>query len=93
MRSSSKSLWALGLASCQTTTLSVTIRTSQHRHEIRASLAGGVVPDGFIARTAPIERHDRGETLTLGASPDHCHLFGKGGRAFERRIVEVLSVA
>lgn len=30
---------------------------------------------------------------TLGVSPDHCHLFGKEGRAFERRIVEVLSVA
>jgi hypothetical protein len=28
-----------------------------------------------------------------GASSDHCHLFGKEGRAFERRIVEVLSVA
>ena len=42
---------------------------------------------------APLERHDRGEALSRGASPDHCHLFGKRGRAFERRIVEVLSVA
>jgi multiple sugar transport system ATP-binding protein len=52
-----------------------------------------VAPDGLIARSAPLERHDRGETLTLGASPDHCHLFGKVGRAFERRIVGVLSAA
>jgi multiple sugar transport system ATP-binding protein len=52
-----------------------------------------VAPDGLIARSAPLERHDRGEALTLGASPDHCHLFGKKGRAFELRIVDVLSVA
>jgi multiple sugar transport system ATP-binding protein len=52
-----------------------------------------VAPDGLIASSAPLERHDRGETLTLGASPDRCHPFGKEGRAFERRIVEVLSVA
>jgi len=52
-----------------------------------------VAPDGLIARSAPLERHDRGEALTLGASPDHCHLFGKVGRAFERRIVGVLSAA
>ena len=52
-----------------------------------------VAPDGLIVRSTPLERHDRGEALTLGASPDHCHLFGKEGRAFERRIAEVLSVA
>jgi multiple sugar transport system ATP-binding protein len=52
-----------------------------------------VAPDGLIACSAPPERHDRGEALTLGASPDHCHLSGKEGRAFERRIVEALSVA
>jgi multiple sugar transport system ATP-binding protein len=52
-----------------------------------------VAPTGLIARGAPLERHDRGEALTLGASPGHCHLFGKEARAFERRIVEVLSVA
>jgi multiple sugar transport system ATP-binding protein len=43
--------------------------------------------------SAPLERHNRGEALTLGASPDDCRLFGKEGRAVERRIVEVLSVA
>jgi len=34
-----------------------------------------------------------GARRSSGASSDHCHLFGKEGRAFERRIVEVLSVA
>jgi hypothetical protein len=43
--------------------------------------------------SAPLERHNRSEALTLGASPDDCRLFGKEGRAVERRIVEVLSVA
>jgi multiple sugar transport system ATP-binding protein len=52
-----------------------------------------VAPDGLIARIAPLERHDRGEALTLGASLDHRHLLGKEGRAFDRTIVEVLSVA
>jgi hypothetical protein len=34
-----------------------------------------------------------GDALTIGASPDHCYLFGKEARAFARRIVEVLSIA
>jgi multiple sugar transport system ATP-binding protein len=52
-----------------------------------------VAPDGLVARIAPLERHDRGEVLKLGAAPEHCHLFDEAGRAFERRIVEVLSAA
>jgi multiple sugar transport system ATP-binding protein len=50
-------------------------------------------PDGLIARIPPLERHERGESLTLGADPEHCHLFDDEGRAYERKIVEVLSAA
>ncbi|TAL92055.1 MAG: sn-glycerol-3-phosphate ABC transporter ATP-binding protein UgpC [Paraburkholderia sp.] len=50
-----------------------------------------VAPDGVIARIPPLERHDRGETLKLGATPDHCHLFDVNGQAFERKIIEVLA--
>jgi multiple sugar transport system ATP-binding protein len=52
-----------------------------------------VAPDGLIARIGPLERHERGETLMLGADPDHCHLFDEDGHAYERKIVEVLSAA
>ncbi len=52
-----------------------------------------VAPDGLIARIAPLERHERGEALVLGADPEHCHLFDEDGQAYERKIVEVLSAA
>ncbi|MBU6488263.1 MAG: sn-glycerol-3-phosphate ABC transporter ATP-binding protein UgpC [Burkholderiales bacterium] len=52
-----------------------------------------VAPDGLIARIPPLERHERGETLVLGADPEHCHLFDEQGLAYERKIVEVLSAA
>jgi len=52
-----------------------------------------VAPDGLIARIGPLERHERGETLVLGADPEHCHLFDEDGQAYERKIVEVLSAA
>jgi multiple sugar transport system ATP-binding protein len=52
-----------------------------------------VAPDGVIARIAPLERHERGEALMLGADPEHCHLFDEDGQAYERKIVEVLSAA
>jgi multiple sugar transport system ATP-binding protein len=52
-----------------------------------------VAADGLIARIPPLERHERGEALKLGADPEHCHLFDEEGRAFERKIVEVLSAA
>ncbi|HTH74093.1 MAG TPA: sn-glycerol-3-phosphate ABC transporter ATP-binding protein UgpC [Trinickia sp.] len=52
-----------------------------------------VAPDGLIARIPPLERHERGETLVLGAEPEHCHLFDEDGQAYERKIVEVLSAA
>jgi multiple sugar transport system ATP-binding protein len=53
----------------------------------------GVAPDGLIARIPPLERHARGETLKLGATPEHCHLFNAEGQAFRRKIIEVLSAA
>ena len=52
-----------------------------------------VAPDGLIARIPPLERHTQGETLKLGATPEHCHLFNTEGKAFQRKIVEVLSAA
>jgi multiple sugar transport system ATP-binding protein len=52
-----------------------------------------VAPEGMIARIPPLERHSRGETLKLGAMPEHCHLFNAEGLAFQRKIVEVLSAA
>ena len=52
-----------------------------------------VAPDGLIARIPPLERHERGESLVLGADPEHCHLFDEDGLAYERKIVEVLSAA
>ncbi|HEY3537126.1 MAG TPA: sn-glycerol-3-phosphate ABC transporter ATP-binding protein UgpC [Trinickia sp.] len=52
-----------------------------------------VAPDGLIARIPPLERHERGEALRLGADPEHCHLFDQEGHAFDRKIVEVLSAA
>ena len=52
-----------------------------------------VAADGLIARIPPLERHERGEALKLGADPEHCHLFDEEGRAYERKIVEVLSAA
>jgi multiple sugar transport system ATP-binding protein len=50
-----------------------------------------VSPEGLIARIPPLERHTRGETLKLGATPEHCHLFDAAGKAFQRKIVEVLA--
>ncbi|HEY3599525.1 MAG TPA: sn-glycerol-3-phosphate ABC transporter ATP-binding protein UgpC [Paraburkholderia sp.] len=50
-----------------------------------------VAPDGLIARIPPLERHPKGNTLKLGATPDHCHLFDSDGQAFQRKIVEVLA--
>jgi multiple sugar transport system ATP-binding protein len=52
-----------------------------------------VAADGLIARIAPLERHERGESLVLGADPEHCHLFDEQGQAYDRKIVEVLSAA
>ena len=50
-----------------------------------------VAPEGLIARIPPLERHAKGDDKKLGATPDHCHLFDSDGKAFERRIVEVLA--
>ncbi len=50
-----------------------------------------VAPDGLIARIPPLERHEKGGTIRLGATPDHCHLFDSDGQAFQRKIVEVLA--
>ncbi|MPW16196.1 sn-glycerol-3-phosphate ABC transporter ATP-binding protein UgpC [Paraburkholderia sp. CNPSo 3157] len=50
-----------------------------------------VAPDGLIARIPPLERHEKGTTIRLGATPDHCHLFDSDGQAFQRKIVEVLA--
>jgi hypothetical protein len=62
--------------------------------ELHTLYAGSpVAPDGLVARIAPLERHYQGEALTRGASPDYCHLFRKKARAFEWKIVAVLSVA
>jgi multiple sugar transport system ATP-binding protein len=52
-----------------------------------------VAADGLIARIPPLEQHERGEALKLGTDAEHCHLFDEEGRAFERKIVEVLSAA
>ena len=49
--------------------------------------------EGLIARIPPLERHERGESLVLGAAPEHCHLFDEQGQAYDRKIVEVLSAA
>ena len=49
--------------------------------------------EGLIARIPPLERHERGESLMLGAAPEHCHLFDEQGQAYDRKIVEVLSAA
>ncbi|WEY39240.1 sn-glycerol-3-phosphate ABC transporter ATP-binding protein UgpC [Paraburkholderia sp. SUR17] len=50
-----------------------------------------VAPEGLIARIPPLEKHEHGETLMLGAAPEHCHLFDANGQAFARKIVEVLA--
>ncbi|MBN3854546.1 MULTISPECIES: ABC transporter ATP-binding protein [unclassified Paraburkholderia] len=50
-----------------------------------------VAPDGLIARIPPLEKHERGETMKLGATPDHCHLFDAQGLAFERRFAQELA--
>ncbi|MFC5431538.1 ABC transporter ATP-binding protein [Paraburkholderia denitrificans] len=50
-----------------------------------------VAPDGLIARIAPLERHERGEQMLLGATPDHCHLFDASGQAFERRFAQEMA--
>ncbi|MEX3814067.1 ABC transporter ATP-binding protein [Paraburkholderia sp. BR13439] len=50
-----------------------------------------VAPDGLIARIPPLERHAKGNTQKLGATPEHCHLFDSDGKAFQRKIVEVLA--
>jgi multiple sugar transport system ATP-binding protein len=50
-----------------------------------------VAPDGLIARIPPLERHAKGEVQKLGATPEHCHLFDSEGKAFQRKIVEVLA--
>jgi multiple sugar transport system ATP-binding protein len=52
-----------------------------------------VAPEGLIARIAPLERHQRGDALMLGADPEHCHLFDEQGQAYDRKIIEVLSAA
>ncbi|TFE36852.1 sn-glycerol-3-phosphate ABC transporter ATP-binding protein UgpC [Paraburkholderia dipogonis] len=43
-----------------------------------------MAPDGLIARVDPLTRQARGETLTLSASPSHCHLFDDDDAAFPR---------
>ncbi|MFX1761201.1 sn-glycerol-3-phosphate ABC transporter ATP-binding protein UgpC [Paraburkholderia sp. A3BS-1L] len=50
-----------------------------------------VAPDGLIARIPPLEQHERGEVMKLGASPDHCHLFDADGMAFERRFAQQMA--
>ncbi|WP_028225863.1 ABC transporter ATP-binding protein [Paraburkholderia ferrariae] len=50
-----------------------------------------VAPDGVIARIPPLERHERGELMRLGATPEHCHLFDANGLAFERRFAQELA--
>ncbi|RQH09970.1 ABC transporter ATP-binding protein [Paraburkholderia dinghuensis] len=50
-----------------------------------------VAPDGLIARIPPLERHERGESMKLGATPDHCHLFDADGHAFERRFAHEMA--
>ncbi|WP_322105951.1 sn-glycerol-3-phosphate ABC transporter ATP-binding protein UgpC [Paraburkholderia sp. J41] len=50
-----------------------------------------VAPDGLIARIPPLERHERGAPLKLGAPADHCHLFDAQGLAFERRFAQELA--
>jgi multiple sugar transport system ATP-binding protein len=50
-----------------------------------------VAPDGLIARIPPLERHQKGAAVKLGATPDHCHLFDSDGQAVQRKIVEVLA--
>ncbi|CAN7488924.1 sn-glycerol-3-phosphate ABC transporter ATP-binding protein UgpC [Trinickia sp. LjRoot230] len=52
-----------------------------------------VAAEGLIARIPPLERHQRGEPLKLGAEPGHCHLFDQAGAAFERKMTELLSAA
>jgi multiple sugar transport system ATP-binding protein len=42
-------------------------------------------------RIPPLERHQKGVAVKLGATPDHCHLFDSDGQAFQRKIVEVLA--
>ncbi|MCG5072915.1 ABC transporter ATP-binding protein [Paraburkholderia tagetis] len=50
-----------------------------------------VAPDGLIARIPPLEQHERGSTMKLGAAPDHCHLFDADGIAFERRFAQQMA--
>jgi multiple sugar transport system ATP-binding protein len=50
-----------------------------------------VSPEGIIARIPPLERHTKGEMQKLGGKPEHCHLFDAQGKAFQRKIVEVLA--
>jgi multiple sugar transport system ATP-binding protein len=50
-----------------------------------------VAPDGLIARIPPLEKHERGSTLKLGTTPDHCHLFDADGQAFERRFAQQIA--
>lgn len=52
-----------------------------------------VAAEGLIARIPPLERHERGEPLKLGAEPEHCHLFDQEGLAFERKMTQFLSAA
>ncbi|QGZ62229.1 ABC transporter ATP-binding protein [Paraburkholderia acidisoli] len=50
-----------------------------------------VAQDGLIARIPPLEKHERGEALKVGAPADHCHLFNAQGLAFERRFAQELA--
>ena len=50
-----------------------------------------VASDGLIARIEPLERHERGASMKLGATPEHCHLFDANGQAFERRFVQEMA--
>ncbi len=50
-----------------------------------------VAPDGLIARIGPLEQHERGEAMKLGAAAEHCHLFDEGGLAFERHLPQQLA--
>jgi multiple sugar transport system ATP-binding protein len=50
-------------------------------------------PEGLIARVSPLEQHRKGAPVRMAAAPKHCHLFDADGRAFERKVVEVLSAA
>jgi multiple sugar transport system ATP-binding protein len=49
-----------------------------------AYFATAADPDPLVLQPGADEAIRQGETLSVGASPDQCHLFDAGGRAFSR---------